>query len=171
MSQLGTSSWGSRPAFVFTTYQLNANESVALRSQIATPKEWSWWAGSIQHEFSTCPGVLLRKDAFLITDSMGSSNMSNMRNAVLALTAIHLGGCAVGVKPVYGPDGQQAHAITCSALGRDWSDCFEKAGQICGARGYKVWNQATSESSVISGDQNSIFGGSSESRTLLIGCK
>ena len=97
--------------------------------------------------------------------------MGSMRNAVLALTAIQLGACAVVVKPVYGPDGQQAHAIACSALGRDWSDCFEKAGQICGARGYKVWNQSSSQSAVISGSEDSIFGGSSEERTLLIGCK
>jgi hypothetical protein len=97
--------------------------------------------------------------------------MSVLRNAVLALTAINLCGCAVAVKPVYGPDGEQAHAITCSALGRDWSDCFEKAGQICGARGYKVWNQSSSQSAVISGSEDSIFGGSSEERTLLIGCK
>jgi hypothetical protein len=97
--------------------------------------------------------------------------MSIMRNAVIALIAIQLCGCAVGVKPVYGPDGQQAHAITCSALGRDWSDCFEKAGQICGARGYKVWNQATSQSGFISGTEDSIVASSSEARTLLIGCK
>jgi hypothetical protein len=94
-----------------------------------------------------------------------------MRFAMLALAAIQLSGCAVGVKPVYGPDGQQAHAITCSALGRDWSDCFEKAGQICGTRGYTVWNQATSQSSVITGSEDSILGSSSEERTLLIGCK
>ena len=86
------------------------------------------------------------EDALLTRDSRGSGNMSITCNALLALIAIQLCGCAVGVKPVYGPDGQQAHAITCSALGRDWSDCFEKAGQICGARGYKIWNQATSES-------------------------
>jgi hypothetical protein len=97
--------------------------------------------------------------------------MSNTRTAVLALVVVNLCGCAVTVKPVYGPDGQQAHAIACSALGKDWSDCFEKAGEICGARGYKVWNQATSQSAIISGSEESVIGGSSEGRTLLIGCK
>lgn len=97
--------------------------------------------------------------------------MSTRRIAVLALISIQLTGCAVVVKPVYGPDGQQAHAITCSALGRDWSDCFEKAGEICGARGYNIWNQATSQSGVLSGSEDSIFGGTSQERTLLIGCK
>ena len=94
-----------------------------------------------------------------------------MRNALLALSAMTISGCAVSVKPVYGPDGHEAHAITCSALGKDWSHCFEKAGQICGARGYKVWNQASSQSSVLSGSEDSVFGASSEERTLLIGCK
>jgi hypothetical protein len=75
------------------------------------------------------------------------------------------------VKQVYGPDGQQAHAITCSSFGRDWSDCFERAGEICGARGYKIWNQASSQSAVISGSDGSVFGGTSEGRTLLVSCK
>jgi hypothetical protein len=97
--------------------------------------------------------------------------MSTLRNAVLALIAIQLAGCAVGVKSVFGPDGQQAHAITCSALGRDWTDCFEKAGEICGARGYNIWNQSTSKSAVLSGSEGAVFGSSSEERTLLIGCK
>lgn len=111
-----------------------------------------------------------RRWPFLTTDE-GKPNMSTLRNAVLALISIQLTGCAVGVKPVYGPDGQQAHAITCSDLGRDWSDCFEKAGEICGARGYKVWNQSSSQSAVISGSEDSIVGGTSQERTLLIGCK
>ena len=105
-----------------------------------------------------------------LTDN-GREGKEQMRTAVLALLAIHLTGCAVSVKPVFGPDGRDAHAITCSALGNDWGDCFEKAGQICGTRGYQIWNQVSSESSIISGSEDSIFGGSSEERTLLIGCK
>ena len=89
---------------------------------------------------------------------------------VLAFAAIHLGGCIVA-KPVYGPDGRQAHAITCSgSIGVDWSDCFIKAGEICGARGYTTWNQSASQSSLISGSEGSVFGGSSEDRALLISC-
>jgi hypothetical protein len=104
--------------------------------------------------------------------SKQSTRKQHMRNAVLALAAISLSGCAVSVKPVYGPDGVQAHAITCSSgLGLNWGHCYEKAGEICGARGYKVWNQAGSQSSVISGGDGSIFGASSEERTLLIECK
>ena len=95
-----------------------------------------------------------------------------MRNAVLVLAAISLSGCVASVKPVYGPDGAQAHAITCSAgWGLDWSDCFEKAGEICGARGYKVWNQAASQSSVITGTEGTVIGSSSDDNTLLISCK
>lgn len=95
--------------------------------------------------------------------------MSNKRNVVLALLTINLCGC-VTVKPVFGPDGQQAHAIACSAPGADWDDCFQTAGEICGPRGYKIWNQATSQSAIISGSEDSILGSTSEGRTLLIGC-
>lgn len=97
--------------------------------------------------------------------------MSTLRIAALALIAIQLSGCAIGVKSVFGPDGQQAYAITCSALGRHWTDCFEKAGELCGARGYNIWNQSTSRSAVLSGGEGVVFGSSSEERTLLIGCK
>ena len=97
--------------------------------------------------------------------------MNFQRCVVLMCSAIVLCAC-VTAKPVYGPDGQQAHAISCSeSIGIDWSDCFERAGQICGTRGYKIWNQASSESSLISGDSDFLIGGTSESRTLLISCQ
>jgi len=95
-----------------------------------------------------------------------------MRNAMLALAAVSLCGCAVSVKSVYGPDGGEAQAITCSSgWGLDWSDCFEKAGEICGTRGYKVWNQASTQSGVISGGEGGVIGTTSEAGTLLIACK
>ena len=97
--------------------------------------------------------------------------MNINRCMVLTFATMTLGGC-VTVKEVYGPDGRQAHAITCSqAIGVDWGDCFEEAGNLCGTRGYKVWNQSASQSTVVSGTEGSVFGSSSESRTLLISCK
>jgi hypothetical protein len=96
--------------------------------------------------------------------------MSTMRNAVLALIGIQLTGCVV-VKPVYGPDGEPAHAISCSDSMLDWTDCFAKAGEICGTRGYKIWNQSASQSAVLAGGSGSVIGSASEDRTLLISCK
>jgi hypothetical protein len=96
--------------------------------------------------------------------------MSTTRNVVLALTAIQLAGC-VTVKPVFGPDGQPASAISCSDSSLDWSDCFAKAGEICGTRGYKIWNQSASPNGILIGDHDSVYGGASEDRTLLIACK
>ena len=97
--------------------------------------------------------------------------MSTLRNAVLALIAIQLTGCAVAVRPVYGPDGEEALALSCSGSDMEWSDCFEKAGELCGTHGYKVWNQVGSQSSIISGTKEAVFGSASEERTLLIACK
>lgn len=96
--------------------------------------------------------------------------MSTLRNAVLALSIIQLAGC-VEVKPVFGPDGRDAVAISCSDSSLDWSDCFAKAGEICGTRGYKIWNQSASRSGVLIGDHDSVYGDASEDRTLLIACK
>ena len=61
--------------------------------------------------------------------------MTIKQSALLTLASFNLGGC-VGVKTVNGPDGREAHTITCSGtIGVDWSDCLKKAGDICGTRG------------------------------------
>jgi hypothetical protein len=46
---------------------------------------------------------------------------------------------------------------------------LRKAGETCGARAYNIWNQATGQSAVLTGSEDSVFGSSSEERTLLIG--
>jgi hypothetical protein len=38
----------------------------------------------------------------------------------------------------YGPSGAVAYSINCSGPRHSWSDCYEKAGNSCGAGGYAV---------------------------------
>ncbi len=52
-----------------------------------------------------------------------------------AVAAIALVACS-GPRTVYQPDGSKGYAITCKGLFNSWSSCLEKAGKLCGTRGY-----------------------------------
>ena len=55
--------------------------------------------------------------------------------SMLILTT--LCGC-VRSKPITGPDGTQVYSIECNGIQNTIADCLEKAGEVCGARGYSV---------------------------------
>jgi hypothetical protein len=67
--------------------------------------------------------------------------------ALAAVTA--LSACASASK-TYGPDGKEACSINCSGLARTWGMCFEKAGDLCGAKGYDVIGQGTDHGAIVS---------------------
>ena len=94
-----------------------------------------------------------------------------MRNATIALaTVILLSGC-VSASKTYGPDGKEAFSINCSGLARTWGMCYEKAGDLCGAKGYEVIGQGGDHGAVVSVNQSGGFGGSMISRSLLVKCR
>ena len=55
--------------------------------------------------------------------------------ALAALT-----GCAIE-RQAYLPDGTIGHSISCDGAAVGMNVCFEKAGSICGSRGYKLLNR------------------------------
>ncbi|MBY0475066.1 MAG: hypothetical protein K2Q13_08400 [Nitrosomonas sp.] len=59
---------------------------------------------------------------------------------MLIVLASMLLGCATS-KEVYLADGAKGHNINCSGSRRNYSHCLEKAGDICGTRGFHVLNQ------------------------------
>jgi len=59
---------------------------------------------------------------------------------LLMLGALALTGC-VTVTPTYSPQGQEAYTITCNGYARSWGTCYERAGDVCGPRGYTVLAQ------------------------------
>ena len=94
-----------------------------------------------------------------------------MRNLALVLTAaIALGGCA-SASTTYGPDGKQAYSINCSGLARTWGMCYERAGDLCGTRGYEVIAQGSDRGAVASVNPTGGFAGSTISRSFLVKCK
>jgi hypothetical protein len=86
---------------------------------------------------------------------------------VLAAVLIAAGGCT-SARKTYGPSGREGYSINCSGPRHTWSDCYEKAGSVCGTRGYDVI-----ESSKDSGESVSLRGRSvyEYERAVLIECK
>ncbi|MDP3008274.1 MAG: hypothetical protein Q8N30_04290 [Methylococcales bacterium] len=65
--------------------------------------------------------------------------MKIMRIVILGLATI-LGGCVMSSE-VYLPDGTKGFNISCNGSANSISNCFEKAGDICGAKGYDLFNR------------------------------
>lgn len=60
------------------------------------------------------------------------------RGVAIALLAM-LGACTTA-KEIYLPNGSKGHDIRCEGLGNRMENCFQKAGSLCGAKGYDVVN-------------------------------
>ncbi len=59
---------------------------------------------------------------------------------VYVLATISITSCAIANK-TYLPDGTLGHSISCDGSAVGMNVCFEKAGEICGAKGYKLLNR------------------------------
>jgi hypothetical protein len=77
-----------------------------------------------------------------------------------------LTGCATSSE-TYLPDGQKGHSITCSGTALTWGSCYEKAGAICGERGYDILAGGAEKGAVTTG----AFAGTTINRNMLIRCK
>jgi hypothetical protein len=106
-----------------------------------------------------------------------------MKSKILAISiAILLSGCAIS-KPTYLSDGSQGFSISCDGSAVGMNVCFEKAGEMCGSRGYDVLNKegqiiyaGTSSSSArvnSSGGAAQSFGyfGAFNTKSILVKCK
>ncbi len=60
------------------------------------------------------------------------------RSVAIVFLAI-LGGCVTS-KEMYFPDGSKGHNVGCESIAGSMEGCFQRAGEICGAKGYKIMN-------------------------------
>lgn len=87
----------------------------------------------------------------------------------LSTLVVLLQGCAIS-RPTYLSDGSQGFSISCDGSAVGMNVCYEKAGEMCGSRGYSLLNK---EGQVIymgvnsSGASINAFGGSAQSATYL----
>lgn len=90
----------------------------------------------------------------------------NLGRLFVVAGVVVLGGCA-SASQTYGPDGRPAYSLNCSGAALTWGACEEKAGSICGKRGYDVISRS-GDSGVIASPQ---FLASTLSRTMLVECR
>ena len=86
-----------------------------------------------------------------------------------ALLALALAGC-VNVEQASTPDGKPAHSITCSGNSLSWTDCHEKAAEICGARRYAIVAGGP-QPALGDAREGGLLGGTSASRNMVVQCK
>jgi hypothetical protein len=98
--------------------------------------------------------------------------------ALPILLAALTSGCAIS-NQTYGPTGKVAHTISCKGAMNSISNCFDKAGDICGKLGYDLLMQEGTATpfGIASGYANSSggsfsgFGGTAVSRSIMVQCK
>ena len=94
-----------------------------------------------------------------------------MKNLLITLLAISvLVGCATA-KQTYTADGEKGYFIVCSGTALNWGSCYDKAGEICGERGYVVLEKSGDQGAMLYGSQHGLYGGSVINRSMIIKCK
>lgn len=78
-------------------------------------------------------------------------------------------GCARSTE-LYTQDGRVGYQIDCSGSAMTWGACYQKAGELCGARGYQVIGVDGSERPILTATQFGIIAGSMVTRTAVIMC-
>ena len=89
---------------------------------------------------------------------------------VLTLVVCLIGGC-VTAKQTYSSDGEIAYSLNCSGATNNWGKCNEKAGEICGSKGYDVLTKEEEQGVIASASSAAAYGGSLHFRTMTIACK
>mgnify|MGYP001331164340 CR=1 FL=1 len=89
---------------------------------------------------------------------------------VLLIVVVLIGGCATA-KQTYTADGQQGYSINCSGSALNWGMCYEKAGELCGEKGYEVLDKSGDQGAMATGTQYGLFAGSIINRSMIIKCK
>lgn len=87
------------------------------------------------------------------------------------VVAVSFVGCASSSK-TYTADGREGYSLNCSGTARNWGMCEQKAGELCGSRGYQILS-TTGDKGLIAtaGSGGNFFATTTISRTMLVACK
>lgn len=97
--------------------------------------------------------------------------MTTIKTTSLAtIVTLLLVGCADS-QPVFTSNGKKGHSIDCSGEFSTWGDCYEKASEICKARGYRVLEKMGDKESSITAGKDGLFSSTTHTRNLIIQCK
>jgi hypothetical protein len=89
---------------------------------------------------------------------------------VVFLIILFIEGCATASK-TYLPSGEEGYSVTCSGTALTWGNCYQKAGELCGSRGYDVISRSDDQGAAVVANQYGLYGGSTIQRNMLIKCK
>ena len=93
-------------------------------------------------------------------------------NLIFSLTlVVCLIGGWVTAKQTYSSDGEIAYSLNCSGAANNWGKCNEKAGEICGSKGYDVLTKEGEQGGVASASSSNAFASSLHFRTMTVACK
>lgn len=94
-----------------------------------------------------------------------------MKLAQAAVILAVLSGCATASK-TYTADGKEGYTIDCNGTASSWSYCYEKAGELCKARGYEVIERNGERGFGAMGTPSgSLIAGSTFYRSMVVQCK
>ncbi len=83
---------------------------------------------------------------------------------------VFVSGCATS-KKIYTSSGREGYSINCSGSALNWGMCYEKAGELCGVRGYEVLEKSGDTGAMVTAGQYGLFGGTVINRSMIIRCK
>lgn len=93
-----------------------------------------------------------------------------MKQIVMLLALVTLAGCATS-KQVHTPSGELGHSINCSGSALNWGMCYEKAGQLCGAKGYTVLSQTGDQgNTLVTANQYGLYATPVVNRSMIVQC-
>ena len=99
-----------------------------------------------------------------------------------AAIVLLLAGC-VQAQPTFTADGKKGHVISCSPVGMgglvggiaaastSWGTCYQKAGEICGERGFDVLERSGEQGAVVGFDRYGGGGTTTNNRMMVVQCK
>jgi hypothetical protein len=93
-----------------------------------------------------------------------------IRALSIVAAAVLLGGCATA-RMTHTSDGKQGYVLNCSGTAASWGKCYERAGDICGERGYEVLEKIGETLSSSTGNFIEQHSGTDINRTMIIKCK
>ena len=94
-----------------------------------------------------------------------------MKRVILVLSIMAcVGGCATASK-TFTSDGKEGYVINCSGTALNWGMCYQKAGELCGTKGYEVLEKSGDTGAMVTAGQHGLFGGSVINRSMIVKCK
>lgn len=92
-----------------------------------------------------------------------------MRIAFYLLAMLALTACATA-KETYTASGDKGYAIDCSGSALNWGMCNQKAGELCGAKGYTVLERTGDQSQMVSANQFGLYATPVVNRSMIVQC-